>query len=135
MILTLILSFQGNIKNLLKTRKRKNLEDQNNITRLYVNTQMLYFYIGSDGTYDIDFNQGYHNNTFAIKAYDVVYKELEKVQETIIDIILQSKLLVNWEMKSQNNIRPSINVVANRQPTPRARSPPFGCSLIPAKCN
>jgi hypothetical protein len=51
------------------------VEEEFNITRLYVNTQMVNFYLGSDGTYDIDFNNGYSNNIFAQKALLLVEKE------------------------------------------------------------
>ena len=106
------------------------LEEQTNITRFYINTNMLYFYIGSDGTYDIDFNEGYNTNRFALKAINVVEQELKNIQKRIID--LQSKTIVS--MKSIT--KPIVKVIVNEQP-PESTSPPtprFGCKLIPTRC-
>ena len=109
------------------------LEDQNNITRLYVDTQMLYFYIGSDGTYDLDFNQGYNNNAFAIKAFDVVNKDLKTIQENIILIKSQSEVLKTMEIKTQNN-KSKMNIETKRHPETRA-GPGFGCKLVSTNCS
>ena len=108
------------------------LEEQTNITRFYINTNMLYFYIGSDGTYDIDFNEGYNTNRFALKVIDVVEQELKNIQERIIG--LQSKTIVSMDRRSITN--PIIKVIVKEQP-PETESPPtprFGCKLIPTRC-
>ena len=108
------------------------LEEQTNITRFYINTNMLYFYIGSDGTYDIDFNEGYNTNRFALKAINVVEQELKNIQERIIG--LQSKTIVSMDRRSIT--KPIVKVIVNEQP-PKTESPPtprFGCKLIPTRC-
>jgi hypothetical protein len=101
------------------------VEEEFNITRLYVNTQMVNFYLGSDGTYDIDFNNGYSNNIFAQKALLLVEKELETIQ----DIIIQSKFIQKSQQRTQ------INVGVKSKPTPRvARGGAFGCPVIGTLC-
>ncbi len=103
------------------------LEEEFNITRLYVNTQMVNFYLGSDGTYDIDFNNGYSNNIFAQKALLLVNNELETIQDIIINS--QSKFIQKSQQRTQ------INVGVKLKPTPRAKGGGFGCRVIGTVCS
>lgn len=106
------------------------LDSQSNVTRLYINTQMIHFYIGSDAVYDIDYNYGYKSNLFAQKIFLILTNELQSIQSFIIN----SKLVIDNE-KIYNKANPTkINVIFNKQPThiPDVRG--FGCSPISTVC-
>uniref|UniRef100_A0A6C0DKF6 EF-hand domain-containing protein n=1 Tax=viral metagenome TaxID=1070528 RepID=A0A6C0DKF6_9ZZZZ len=91
------------------------LDREYNVSRLYVSTSLLYFYIGNDMTFDIGYNPGNENNIFAKQAYAIIESQLSNIVQTFNTYV--SKDVTNDV------------VVVTRQPR-RA----YGCGVIATLC-
>ena len=98
------------------------LDRQNNVSRLYVSTPLLHFYIGNDMTFDIGYNPGNENNIFAKQAYTVIETQL-------------SDILQNFNTKAVSKERQGV-VIPIVVTTPEAplTARRFGCGVIPTRC-
>lgn len=97
------------------------LERLSNVSRIYVSTPLIYFYIGNDMTFDVGYTTiGNENNQFAFKAKDLIYNYLFNIVNTIN----------NKSVKIRRDDVPTDITVSTRQPRLRG----YGCGLIATIC-
>ena len=98
------------------------LDRQDNVSRLYVSTPLLHFYIGNDMTFDIGYNPGNENNIFAKQAYTVIETQLSDILQTF------NTKAVSY---ARAGVKVPITVITPEDTTARKG---FGCGIIPTRC-
>ncbi len=93
------------------------LDKQYNTTRIYISTPFLYFYVGSDMTFDVGYTS--ENNGFSRRAYDIVYSSLFDMTQTY-----NTKSLLSSDTKTRISV--NIGNIADTRG--------FGCGLLATTC-